>query len=142
MFSLFCCLLLLDNTLWVTNKLLDRSATESEGHITRDTKEILDWLAINGSPNDLLVGNSSLVNYLANTYTAVNSWESHPYNTPMIEERRKQELEFMQSGVRPANWSGRRIILLLDTQAAAPAINPQLTAKIIFSNSRYQLFIP
>ena len=142
MFSLFCCLLLLDNTLWITNKLLDRSATESEGHITRDTKEILDWLAKNGNRNDLLLGNSSLVNYLANTYTAVNSWESHPYNTPMIEERRKQELEFLQSGERPGNWNGRRIILLVDTQAAAPAINPQLTTKIIFANSRYQLFIP
>lgn len=138
----FILLLLLDNTLWTANLFRDKATVEWEGHITADTKEILDHLKKNSTPDDLLVGNARLVNYMANVYSSANAWVSHPYNTPVRDKRIEIMNQYFQTGIVPAYWKGRRIVIVLDKRDNSPVINPSLTAHQVFENGSYRIFIP
>jgi hypothetical protein len=135
-------LLLLDNSLWTANLYRNKAATEWEGHITEDTRSVFDFLHKNTNPNDLLTGNARLVNYMANVYCAANSWVSHPYNTPLRQERLELMNRFFQAGVRPDTWKGRRVIIIQDKSTAGFVLHPSLQSNTIFENSRYIIFIP
>jgi hypothetical protein len=116
---------------------------EWEGYITTDTKNVFAFLEKNSSPNDLLVGNARLVNYMANVYSSANSWLSHPYNTPRIAERQEQMNTYFASGIKPAEWNGRHILIVLDKrEKLLPVIAPSLTSNKMFENNSYIIFTP
>jgi hypothetical protein len=139
----FVILLLLDNTLWSANLFREKATVEWEGYITTDTKNVFAFLEKNSSPNDLLVGNARLVNYMANVYSSANSWLSHPYNTPRIAERQEQMNTYFASGIKPAEWNGRHILIVLDKrEKLLPVIAPSLTSNKMFENNSYIIFTP
>lgn len=134
-------LLLSDNLLWTTNLLRSKNNVEWEGHISQDTKQALQYLGQNTSSNDLIVGNAALINYLANTYTHANSWVSHPYNTPNREERVMQAQRYLESGVKPAGWDNRRIIVVISKKNPVKLL-PSLMTRNVFENNTYEILIP
>ncbi len=135
-------LFLTDNTLWTINLLRNKETTEWEGHITAETNDILSYLKTNGSPQDLLLGNAPLVNYIANAYTPVNSWISHPYNTPSPERRKAELSTFFLTGTKSSEWKERRLLILLNKKAVRPFIQPNLLSRKLYENNSYILFTP
>lgn len=129
-------LLMVDNTLWVYNQLREKATTEWEGHLSADTKAVLHFLGENTNSNHLLTGNSRLVNYMANVYSAANAWYSHPYNTPDIEKRKSEMEIYFSSGVRPAAWNGRHVLIVLDKRLSA---QPAMKERNIYENNSYRI---
>ena len=138
--GLFVLLFLSDNILWTSKLLAGKYSSEWEGHISNDTREVLDYLEHNGSANDLLIGNASLVNYLANAHSPVNAWISHPYNTPSIESRNLEVQNYLTIGKVPSNWEGRRILVLINKKSGE-IINAPARVKLM-ENDSYILLTP
>jgi hypothetical protein len=139
---IFIFLFLSDNILWTTNLLRGKNDTEWEGHITKDTKQVLDHLKNNATNKDLLLGNATLVNYLSHTCTPASAWVSHPYNTPNIEQRSLQAKTFLESGVRSPEWNDRRVLIVLDKRKELTYITPSLQTNKLFENNSYIIFTP
>jgi len=139
---IFIALFLSDNILWTANLLRGKNDTEWEGHLTKDTRQVLDYLKSNTTNKDLLVGNASLINYLANVYTHGNSWVSHPYNTPNRAERINQMENYLHTGVSLPEWKGRRIVIILDKRKEAANIHSSLVSNKELENSFYIVLIP
>jgi hypothetical protein len=135
----FTFIFLSDNILWTTNLLRQTNNIESEGHITKDTQQVLKFLESNTTNKDLLVGNASLVNYLANVYTHTNAWVSHPFNTPNREERIKQMEHYLETGVRPPEWKDRRVLVVTE-RAKVLNISHPLKVNFLFQNRSYIIF--
>lgn len=130
-----------DNILWTTNLLLKKDRTEWEGHITNDTREVLEYLKKNSSANDLAIGNASLVCYLLNVYSPANAWVSHPYNTPEREKRMEQVNLFLKNRMRPEAWRGRRILVIFKKNQ--PETTPGIpNATHLFENESYIILTP
>jgi hypothetical protein len=138
----FIFIFLSDNILWTTNLLRGTNNIEGEGHITKDTQQVLDFLKSNAGNKDLLVGNASLVNYLANVYTHTNAWVSHPYNTPKREERILQMQNFLETGTKPPEWKDRRILIVLNKKMGPMQLFQPLQNNKIFENDSYIIFTP
>lgn len=134
---IFILLFLSDNVLWTSNLLRGKNDVEWEGHITKDTKEVLDFLKENATNKDLLVGDAALVNYLANVYTSVNVWASHPYNTPNRDQRVLQTKQFLKTWIKPPEWKDRRVIVVLKKATIIDWKSP-----VAFENGSYEVIIP
>lgn len=141
-FAGFLIIFLSDNTLWITNILKSNSKNEAEGYLTKETREVFDYLEKSTTRNDLLIGNDRLVSYMANVYSSANAWVSHPYNTPDREDRIIIMNNYLQSGNRPAEWVSRRLIIVINKQAPPVPVLPSLLVTKLFENSRYVLFTP
>jgi hypothetical protein len=139
---IFILLFLSDNILWTANLLRGKNDTEWEGHITKDTRQVLDYLKSNATNKDLLVGNASLVNYLSHVYTPASAWVSHPYNTPHWDQRSLQTKIFFESGIKPPEWNDRKILVILDKRKELIYITPSLLVNKLFSNDSYIVFTP
>jgi hypothetical protein len=140
LFLLF--IFLSDNILWTTNLLLGKNNVEWEGHISSDTKEVLDFLESNTTNSDLITGNAILINYIANAYTPVNTWVSHPFNTPEIKKRRLVMKNFFTSGVKPMEWSTLRILIVVNKKSEPLKIHSSLVTNKLFENNTYLIFTP
>ncbi|MEQ1676366.1 MAG: hypothetical protein ABL876_06690 [Chitinophagaceae bacterium] len=141
-FAVFIFLFLLDNTLWTGNHLRDKNKTEWEGYLTKDTKAVFTFLNKSTSRDDLLVGNAPLINYMANAYAPVNTWASHPYNTPNRSGRVEVMKHFLETGIRPPEWANRRLILVVNKKEQSLPIHASLQVNKIFENDTYIIFIP
>ena len=135
-------ILLSDNILWATNVLRKKETSEWEGHITADTENVFQFLKANCTSNDLLTGNATIVNYLANVYSSANTWASHPYNTPDREKRIDIMNQFFQTGIKPEVWKGRRVLLIINKKNEPVIIHPSLQLNKVFENDTYIIFIP
>ena len=138
----FILILLSDNILWTSNILRKKETVEGAGHITKETEDVLSFLKTTSSPKDLLTGNASLINYLVNVYAAANSWVSHPYNTPTIEERIAVMNNFLTTGIQPSEWKERRILIVINKKSEPLMILPSLQSNKLFENSTYIIFTP
>lgn len=130
-----------DNLFWTSNLLRGKNDVEWEGHITKETKQVLRFLSKTSTPNDLIIGNANLVNYLANVYSKANSWVSHPFNTPEIEKRNAEMGQYFQTGVKPKEWQNRHLLLLLNKKDSLKIL-PSLETQKKFKNSTYVIFTP
>jgi hypothetical protein len=139
----FCLLIFLsDNTLWSGVILAEKNKTEWEGYITKDTEAALAYLKTTSRKETLVVGNAYLVNYLLNVYTPANSWVSHPYNTPRKDERTTQVNEFLKTGILPAEWKLRKVVIVLNKKDTGLLVNSSLLANKVFENNTYLIFTP
>ncbi len=134
--------LLSDNFLWTVNILRKKETTEWEGHITDDTEQVLTFLKKTTTSKDLLTGNASLINYLVNVYAPANSWISHPFNTPKIEDRISIMQNFLQTGTQPAEWMNRKILIVINKKSEPITIHTSLQINKSFENSSYVIFTP
>ena len=138
----FIIIFLSDNLLWTANNLRGKAMKENEGYITSDTKQVLNYLGKEGTPNDLLTGTATLVKYIANVYTPTNSWATHPYNTPQVDARKAAEVKFLTTGIQPLDWKNRRIIIIMDKREKGMSLIPALKKNMLMENDSYILFTP
>lgn len=141
LFLLAVLLFLSDNILWTVNILRKKEKVEWEGHLTRETRQVFDYLHHSSSPRDLLIGNARLVMYMANTYSPANSWVSHPFNTPDRSVRAAEMTGFFENGKIPDAWTGRRILIVQD-RLSTENTGDITRYKLIFENERYRIFTP
>jgi hypothetical protein len=128
-----------DNLLWTINLLRKKENVEWEGHITKDTRYVFQFLNSFTNPNDLIIGNAPLISYMSNVYTSANSWISHPFNTPHIKAREEAQKLFFEKGIKPSAWQNRRIIIVIDKKNPVTTIPIKGTEKI-FENKSYEIF--
>ncbi len=138
----FIIIFLADNILWICNILRQKNNTEWESHITKDTKEVFNFLHEKTKSNDLLMGNAPLINYMANVYSSANSWVSHPYNTPNRTERLDSMNNFLATGIRPVAWGERRLIVVLNKKNEMFATHSSVKTHKLFENETYIIFTP
>ena len=138
----FILVFLSDNLLWTANNLRGIARNENEGHLAHDTREVLNYLKKEATPNDLLTGTATLVKYIANVYTPANSWATHPYNTPRIESRKAEEMKFLTTGNQPEEWNKRRIIIVMDKKEKSIPLFPALKKNVLMENNSYVVFTP
>ena len=138
----FILVFLSDNLLWTANNLRGKARNENEGHLAHDTREVLNYLKKEATPNDLLTGTATLVKYIANVYTPANSWATHPYNTPRIESRKAEEMKFLTTGNQPEEWNKRRIIIVMDKKEKSIPLFPALKKNVLMENNSYVVFTP
>jgi hypothetical protein len=136
----FITIFLSDNILWIGNILKSKNTVEWEGYITKDSKDVFDFLNKTTTTNDLLVGNAPLINYMAGLYTPLNAWASHPYNTPKREERFKLMKDFLQTGDKLTEWANRRMIIVMSKKDTAITLYYTLKKNKLFENTTYAIF--
>jgi hypothetical protein len=136
----FIIIFLNDNILWIGNILKSKDTEEWEGHITKDTKDVFNFLNKTTTSNDLLLGNAPLINYMAGLYTPLNAWISHPYNTPKWTERSEVMKEFFQTSTIPAEWANRRLIIVINKRDTTFTMHPMLKKNKLFENTAYTIF--
>jgi hypothetical protein len=137
---IFTFIFLADNIIWTANLLRQTNNFEWEGHITKDTQQVLKFLESNAGNKDLVVGNASLVNYLANVYTHTNAWVSHPFNTPKREERIIQMQNYLETDVKPLEWKDRRILIVLNKKMEPTKLFPSMHYNKLLENDSYIIF--
>jgi len=93
----FLLLFLSDNLIWFASAA-DASAPENAVSLTRDDKDVLDWLGRRAAAPAYVASTNQWVNYLTPTYTHVRSWSGHDYNTPHGKEKKRQVTEAFSAG--------------------------------------------
>ena len=134
-------LFLCDNILWIGNHLRGKEHSEWEGYLKKNTIEVFNYLAHNSSPNDLIVGHASLINYMANVYTPANAWVSHPYNTPAFDQRMQVMTDYLKTGIPVHQWTGRRLLIVINKQQQVE-VNEMLKKNKLFENDSYLVVTP
>src|SRR5690606_34468990 len=128
-----------DNILWTTYIVRKKETTEWEGHLTSETREVLDYLSSHTQPPDLIVGNALLVSYLANAYSPANSWFSHSCNPPPQMDTRESMEVFGSFGVIPGEWKNRRIIIIENKDLGASIFSGN---SLLFENEKDRITTP
>ncbi|MEP7352808.1 MAG: hypothetical protein ABI824_06220 [Acidobacteriota bacterium] len=82
-------LFLSDNLLWF-GTFLEPGVQTSEIVLTRDEKNVLDWLGMHGQDQAYVASPDRWISYLTPTYTSLRSWSGHDYNTPHSQQRRSE----------------------------------------------------
>jgi hypothetical protein len=131
-----------DNLLWVTNLLKGTHTTEWEGFVLKETKDVFNYLNKNTTPQHLITSNSHIINYMSNVYTSANSWVSHPYNTPKREERINILKKFWETGIQPAEWINRKVVIIFDKRNPTIKISPPLLQNKLMENKYYIVSTP
>jgi hypothetical protein len=97
--SAFLFLFLSDNLLWFSS-FGDPKAQWQALALTRDEKDVLDWLARQPAARNYVASSDQRINYLASTYTNFRAWRGHDFNTPEV-ALRQAELQAAFSNGQP-----------------------------------------
>lgn len=116
-------LLLLDNAAWFGRYLFEAPPTAI--HLSPEMRQVLDDLAREATPQDLVVSNTALGGYLATAYSSARPWYGHAIVTPHAAERLGELRAFFQEGQRPSAWTGRRLFVIRGS--LAPDGSPRWT---------------
>lgn len=135
-------LLLMDNGLWIGNHLRQKNTTEWEGYLSDDTRQLFKFLHAEAKAADMLVSKDRLVSYMANVYSAANSWVSHPYNTPNRPLRVLIMDRALEDGMIPAEWQNRRLLVVINKKDEPFTVHPSLARQKLFENNSYIVFTP
>lgn len=93
----FLLLFLSDNLLWFAS-FADASVQNNAIALTRDDKDVLDWLNGHAAAPAYVVSTNKWMNYLTPTYTHVRAWSGHDYNTLQVREKRQQVAAAFDAG--------------------------------------------
>jgi len=82
----FLLVFLSDNLLWFAS-FADASLQDNAIPVSRDDKDVLNWLDGHAAPPAYVASSNKWINYLTPTYTHVRGWSGHEANTPHAFER-------------------------------------------------------
>jgi hypothetical protein len=132
--SAFMVFFLFDNLFWFATFLKPNMSQAIL--ITRQHKEVLNWLNGAAVPPDLVVTADPMLGYLVSTYTRVRSWAGNGINTPNFADRTRESEQAFQDGVILPAWENMHVFyvqrLPVDAQWKPPA-----NAREAFRDSRY-----
>jgi len=133
--AFFLAAFLSDNLLWFAS-FADPSVQRYAIALTRDEKNVLEWLDSHASAPAYVASTDQWINYLTPTYTNVRSWSGHDYNTPHVAERRA-EVAAAFSGGKPVPTANPVYYVPSRTLPwAAPS-----GSRLVYSNSSYDVWL-
>ena len=97
-------LFLCDNIVWFGCFFLKTPVAQQRVALSRDQKDVLQWLARNAKPRAMVVSEDPVISHLVSTYTSVRSWEGHTDNTPSVRQRKAEVEEAFQKGRIIPEW--------------------------------------
>jgi len=100
---------LLDNIVWFGSFLKPHSQTSREISLTKDQKQVLNWLGRTAAPRDMVVCADFSVAFLVSTYTTARSWKGLEYHTPSYKERAREVDEAFRDGTILPVWKTMRV---------------------------------
>jgi hypothetical protein len=129
---------LLDNIVWLGAFLIPNSQLSDAIILTRNQKQVLDWLGRTAAPPDMVVCQDDLVSYLVSTYTRVRSWTGHDSNTPSYDERsREVDAAFQDGTILPA-WKAMHVFYVASHGPSAWKHPPN--AREVFHNAQFDVW--
>ena len=99
-----------DNIFWFATFVSPRASQAV--FVTKEQKEILNWLARIAVPRDMVVTADPLLGYLVSTYTRVRSWAGHGAVTPNFEQRALESEQAFQGGVILPAWTTMHVFYI------------------------------
>ncbi|MGZ8538845.1 MAG: hypothetical protein ACXWV9_11310, partial [Flavisolibacter sp.] len=123
---LFASVFFIDNFLWIFNTVYSKAETPYSTYISREQKEVLNWLDEESSNKTLIVSSDNTIAYLSTVYTKAYPWYSHPYTTPFAEKKKIIQNNFLLTGIMDSSWVNREINFVLsrnDTSASISLMN-------------------
>ena len=130
-------LFLSDNIFWFATFL--RPNTSEAVNITREQKEVLDWLGHRAVPPDMVVTADEMIGYLVSTYTRVRSWAGYGTGTPNFAERtRESQQAFREEVILPA-WETMHVFYVQRLPEDA-RWTPPADAREVFRDRRYSIW--
>jgi hypothetical protein len=128
--------LVLDNSVWLSGFLFPSPIPEPIV-LTHDQWSVLDWLARNSAPPDMVVCADAKVSYLIGTYTRVRSWRGHVFNTPWSRQRENDvKLAFAEGRVHP-EWAHMHLLYVSDRKESR---QPPDHAIALFQNASFVIW--
>jgi len=123
-----------DNVLWFAT-FSDPGVQWHTIALTRDEKDVLDWLARHDGAPVYVASTDQNLNYLTATYTNLRAWRGHNLNTPDV-QMRQAELDAAFSAGQPIPT--RNPVFYIP--ALARHWTPPAGAIRVYSNSSYEIW--
>jgi hypothetical protein len=95
----FLAIFLSDNVMWFAS-FADPNVQWHAITLTREEKDVLDWLHGHAEERSYVASTDLWINYLTPTYTNVKGWSGHDYNTPHGKQK-KREVAAAFDGAQP-----------------------------------------
>jgi len=111
---LFCLLFLNDNILWLINYSRPESLTQLSVYISKEQKNVLNWLQKNTNNSSLIISGDNQISILSTVYTKAYPWTSHNLATPFLERKRKAYENFITNKVIDSAWYDRDALFILN----------------------------
>ena len=111
--------------------------------LTRDQRGVFDWINREKLGNALILTRDPLLSYLANAYTPLRTWASHPLNTPDFAARRRELDTLFQRGIFVEAWERTPVLVVLSEPrdaGSAPKWLQGRDAVEVFENATYRVF--
>jgi hypothetical protein len=128
-------LMLSDNIAWFAGFWLVPDVPR-ELVLTKEQKGVLDWLAQNTAPPDMVVSDDRIVSYLVSTYTSARSWQGHMYNTPYAKQRQAEIADLFQNGRVLLQWQQMRVYYISSSATWAPPPG----ASTVYQNASFSIW--
>lgn len=128
-------LFLSDNLLWFAS-FTDPTTQWQAFALTRDEKNILDWLARHEAEPVYVASSDQRINYLTSTYTNLRAWRGHNLNTPEV-ALRQAELHTAFSAGKPIPTTNPVYYIPERGQNWAPPAG----ASRVYSNHSYDIWL-
>jgi hypothetical protein len=128
-------LFLSDNLLWFAS-FADASVQDTAIPLSRDDKDVLQWLDGHAAPPAYVASSNRWINYLTPTYTHVRSWIGHEKNTPHAFERFTETAEAFSAGKPIPTANPVYYIPARDLHWTPP-----LGSRLVYSNGTYELWL-
>jgi hypothetical protein len=134
----FMLLFLLDNIVWFGSFLNPHSVVPVAVSLTKNQKQVLNWLGRTAAPRDMVVCADFTVSFLVSTYTRVRSWKGLEYHTPSYKERVREVDEAFRDGTIQPAWKTMHVFYVAsrDQSGWKP---PQNTCKV-FHNAEFDVW--
>jgi len=116
---LFCVVFLNDNILWLINYSRPASLTQLSVYISKEQKDVLNWLQINTDNSSLVISGDNQISTLSTAYTEAYPWTSHNLATPFLEHKQKAYENFINNKVIDSAWYNRDALFILNETASA-----------------------
>jgi hypothetical protein len=114
----FVIVFLSDNILWFINYSRKNTRTHLSVYISKEQKEVLDWLKKNSDNSSLIISSDKLISTLSTVYTPAYAWTSHNLATPFLADKRKAYDNFIRQNKIDKAWLGRNLIFILNSDDA------------------------
>jgi len=137
--SAFLVFFLSDNIFWFATFLRPTASTSQAILISKEQREVLDWLGRAAAPRAIVVTADQTLGYLVSTYTRVRSWAGYGASTPNFEQRTFESLQAFHGGVILPTWSTMHVFYVRRSPAD-DGWTPPASAKEIFYNARYAVW--
>jgi hypothetical protein len=135
--SAFLLLFLSDNIFWFATFLSPQASQAVM--VTKEQKEVLNWLGPAAVPPDMVVTADPLLGYLVSTYTRVRSWAGIAASTPYFQQRVLESQQAFHGGVILPAWTTMRVFYIQRSFQDAGWKPPQ-NASNVFHNAQYDVW--